>query len=1036
VVVSVPTTTGAAPAGYAELHCVSNFSFLRGASHPAELVTRAAELGYRALAITDECSLAGAVRAYEAARALPEGSDFKLIVGAEFRCSDGLHLVLLAPTQTAYTQLCRLITRARRRSPKGSYQLAQEDFSDGLDACLALWLPSLARDATALTATLAAACTLGLWLREHFPDRLWLAVELHRGARDAMHMRECLALAEHCALPAVATGDVHMHRRARRPLQDVLTATRHNCSVAAAGLRLFPNGERHLRTHAALAKAYPPELLTETLRVAERCEFSLGSLRYEYPAELVPEGRSATEHLRTLTTMGQQHRWGPSTPAPVQALIDKELTLISELNYEHYFLTVHDLVEFARGRGILCQGRGSAANSAVCYALGITEVDPARSSMLFERFISRERREPPDIDVDFEHERREEVIQYLYRKYGRERTALTAVVSCYRGRSARRDVARALGFEPGSTPPPDKAALFDALVKELRGMPRHLSQHVGGFVISGTALHELVPVENAAMPDRTVIQWDKDDLDVLGLLKVDVLALGMLTAIRKCLTLTRTLRGWPARMQDIPADDAATYDMIGRAETVGVFQIESRAQMSMLPRLRPRCFYDLVIEVAIVRPGPIQGGMVHPYLKRRNDPASVTYPSAALEGVLSRTLGVPIFQEQVMQIAIAAADFTPGEADQLRRSMAAWKRKGGLEPFRERLLTGMRRNGYTDEFAEQIYKQILGFGEYGFPESHAASFALLTYLSCWLKCHEPAAFFAALLNSQPMGFYQPAQLLQEARRAGVKVLAPDVQLSEWDYTLEADASGALAIRIGLRQVRSLPEADARRIVAARAHATATASLTDTAPALFAGIDELAQRAALNRRSMQLLAAAGALQGLSAHRHDATWRALAVEQLPPLLAAAAPIETPPPLSTPTEAQEILADYRQLGLSTGRHPLALLRPWLREHHIHSSLELRQLADGIRVRVGGLVTHLQQPGTAAGVTFISLEDETGIANVIVWPQVFATQRAAALDANLLVVTGTLQHHDNVIHVVAKRLHNRSHWLAALPRRSRDYR
>jgi error-prone DNA polymerase len=1021
-----------AATGYAELHCISNFSFLRGASHPAELVTRAAELGYRALAITDECSLAGAVRAYEAARALPAGSDFKLIVGAEFRCDDELHLVLLAPTQAAYTQLCRLITRARRRSPKGSYQLTQADFADNLDACLALWLPPMARETSAREAsgrTAAPRATThtgtaqlqGMWLREHFPERIWLAVELHRGARDAARLRECLALAKHCALPAVASGDVHMHRRARRPLQDVLTATRYSCSVAEAGLRLFPNGERHLRQLAALATAYPPELLAETLRVAEHCEFSLGSLRYEYPAELVPEGSNAIEHLRTLTVMGQQHRWGLTTPPAVQALIDTELALISELRYEHYFLTVHDLVEFARGRGILCQGRGSAANSAVCYALGITEVDPARSSMLFERFISRERREPPDIDVDFEHERREEVIQYLYRKYGRERTALTAVVSCYRGRSARRDVARALGFEPGSTPPVDQAALFDALVKELRGMPRHLSQHVGGFVISGTALHELVPVENAAMPDRTVIQWDKDDLDVLGLLKVDVLALGMLTAIRKCLSFTRTLRGWPARMQDIPADDAATYDMIGRAETVGVFQIESRAQMSMLPRLKPRCFYDLVIEVAIVRPGPIQGGMVHPYLKRRTDPASVSYPSAALEGVLSRTLGVPIFQEQVMQIAIAAADFTPGEADQLRRSMAAWKRKGGLEPFRERLLTGMRRNGYSDEFAAQIYQQILGFGEYGFPESHAASFALLTYVSCWLKCHEPAAFFAALLNSQPMGFYQPAQLLQEARRAGVKVLAPDVQVSEWDYTLEADIGGALAIRIGLRQIRSLPEADARRALTARDCTS---------------IDDLAHRATLSRRSMQLLAAAGALQGLSTHRHDATWRALAVEQLPPLLAAAAPVETPPPLSKPTEAQEILADYRQLGLSTGRHPLALLRPWLRQNHIHSSLELRQLGDGIRVRVGGLVTHLQQPGTAAGVTFISLEDETGIANIIVWPQVFATQREAALDANLLVVTGTLQHHDNVIHVVAKRLHNRSHWLASLPRRSRDYR
>jgi error-prone DNA polymerase len=1012
---------------YAELHCLSAFSFLRGASQPAELVTQAAALGYTALAITDECSLAGVVRAYEAVRALPAGTPLKLIIGAEFTTHDGaLRLVLLAPTQRAYTQLCGLITCARRRVRKGQYQLVAEDLASGLDECLALWLPPLrfahrgdgGSDHPALSAE-----TQGHWLRTHFPGRCWLAVELHRGARDIARLAECLALAAACALPAVAAGDVHMHRRARRPLQDVLTATRHRCSVAEAGWRLFPNGERHLRNHAALAKAYPAELLAETLVVAARCEFSLGSLRYEYPAELVPNGLSASAHLRALVSEGQRRRWGPATPPAVQALLEKELGLIAELGYEHYFLTVHDLIAFARERGILCQGRGSAANSAVCYALGITEVDPARTQMLFERFISRERREPPDIDVDFEHERREEVIQHIYARYGRERAALAATVISYRGRSARRDVARALGFAPGTPPPPAKAALFDALVKELKGLPRHLSQHVGGFVISGTPLAELVPVENAAMPDCTVIQWDKDDLDVLGLLKVDVLALGMLTAIRKCLEFTARLRGWPVRMQDIPPDDAATYAMIGRAETLGVFQIESRAQMSMLPRLQPRCFYDLVIEVAIVRPGPIQGGMVHPYLQRRNDPASVSYPSPALEQVLSRTLGVPIFQEQVMQIAIAAADFTPGEADQLRRSMAAWKRKGGLEPFRERLQGGMRRNGYSEEFTERIYQQILGFGEYGFPESHAASFALLTYISCWLKCHEPAAFFAALLNSQPMGFYQPAQLLQEARRAGVTVLPPDVQHSDWDYTLERTTDD-FAIRIGLRQVRSLNEADARRVLAARATGS------------FVAIDDLCARAALGRRAVQLLAAAGALRSLSMHRHDAHWRALGVESLPPLLDGAAAPEDTAPLPAPTEAQEILADFRQLGLSTGRHPLALLRPWLRERGLHSSQDLRTLPDGSPVQVSGLVTHLQQPGTAAGVTFISLEDEHGIANVICWASVFAREYRAAQQASLLVVSGRLQHHDNVMHVIAQRLHDRSRWLATLPRRSRDYR
>jgi error-prone DNA polymerase len=1022
---------------YAELHCLSNFSFLRGASHPAELVRRAAELGYRALALTDECSLAGAVRAWEATRDLPAGLDFKLIVGAEFRTREALQLVLLAPTAAAYAQLCTLITRARRRAPKGQYQLRQEDLATGLEECLALWLPAapaaVARSAAGLADADAQRERLlaqGHWLRAHFAGRLWLAIELHRGARDDARLQQGLWLAQQCGLRAVAAGDVHMHRRSRRALQDVLTATRHRCTVHEAGHRLFSNGERHLRAVPVLQRLYPPELLTETLAIAERCEFSLQSLRYEYPPELVPEGVTASAHLRALTEAGATRRWPTGAPASVLALLEKELALIAELRYEHYFLTVHDLVAYARSRDILCQGRGSAANSAVCYALGITEVDPERGIMLFERFISRERQEPPDIDVDFEHERREEVIQYLYRKYGRERTALTAVVSCYRGRSARRDVARALGFDPLLPPPDAEATHFAALVEQLRGFPRHLSQHVGGFVISGGPLHQCVPIENAAMPERTVIQWDKDDLDALGFLKVDVLALGMLTAIRRALAFTAQHRGWPRDMQDIPAEDAATYEMIGRADTVGVFQIESRAQMSMLPRLKPRNFYDLVIEVAIVRPGPIQGGMVHPYLQRRADPAAVSYPSPQLEKVLARTLGVPIFQEQVMQIAIVAADFTPGEADALRRSMAAWKRKGGLEPHRERLLTGMRRNGYPDSFAEQIYQQILGFGEYGFPESHAASFALLTYVSCWLKRHEPAAFFAALINSQPMGFYQPAQLLQAARRDGVTVLPPDVLHSDWDCTLEPCAAEAgsrvpLALRIGLRQVRSLRERDGQRIVAERA---ARGGFTDIAT--------LAAAAALDRGAIRALAAAGALRSLSAHRHDALWRALAVEPLPPLLQDAAPREEPVMTPTPTEAQDILADYRHLGLTTGRHPLALMRPWLRERRICGSEELHRLADGAPVRVAGLITHLQRPGTAAGVTFMSLEDEGGIINVILWAAVFEREREAATRSSLLVVSGRLQHHDSVMHVIARRLHDRSHWLARLPRRSRDFR
>jgi len=999
---------------YAELHCLSNFSFLRGASHPAELVERASELGYQALALTDECSLSGIVRAHEAARTLPAGHTLKLLVGAEFRTEDALKLVLLAPQHSAYTQLCRLITLARRRADKGSYRLTSADFESGVEDCCALWLPPSDE---------AAATTQGHWVRKVFAGRAWLAVELHRGADEGRRLEGLLALARRCALPAVAAGDVHMHRRSRRRLQDVLTAIRHGSTLDTAGEQLFPNGERHLRSRATLARLYPPALLAQSVAIAERCRFSMAELHYEYPAELVPDGLSAAAQLRALTLEGARQRWPQGTPSAVQAMIEKELALISELGYEHFFLTVHDLIDFARSRAILCQGRGSAANSVVCYALGITEVDPSRMSVLFERFISRERREPPDIDVDFENERREEVIQYIYGKYGRERTALAATVITYRTRSARRDVMRALGISESQATSSPRLALLEELTAELRGFPRHLSQHVGGFVISGRPLHELVPIENAAMPERTVLQWDKDDLDAMGLLKVDVLALGMLTAIRRTLEFTRLHRGWPRTVQDIPAEDAATYEMICRADTIGVFQIESRAQMSMLPRLRPRCFYDLVIEVAIIRPGPIQGGMVHPYLQRRRDPASVSYPSVALRGVLERTLGVPIFQEQVMQIAVVAADFTPGEADQLRRSMAAWKRKGGLEPWRERLLSGMRRNGYTGEFAEQIYQQIRGFGEYGFPESHAASFALITYVSCWLKCHEPAAFFAALLNSQPMGFYQPAQLVQAARRDGVTILPPDVLRSEWLCTLEP-LEGQLAIRLGLCQIRSLAQADAERLIAAR---------TERVPA---SIDELGYRCGLKPHTLRLLAGAGALAPLSAHRHEASWPSLGVEQLPGMLAGSSALEAPLELPRPTEGEDILNDYRHLGLSTGRHPLALLRPRLRRHRILASAELRTVADQSRVRIGGLITHLQRPGTASGVVFMSLEDETGIASVILWPQIFESQQAAAIQASLLIVSGTLQNRDNVVHVVARTLHDRSGWLADLPRRSRDFR
>ena len=794
---------------YAELHCLSNFSFLRGASHAEELVARAVRLGYAALAITDECSFAGSVRAHLAAR----GTPLKLIHGTELRLACGMKLVLLARNRAGYGNLSALVTLGRRRAEKGSYRLSRADLAGwdggGVPDCLALWLPGA--DAKADAAH---------WLAKHFAGRAWIAFERHLRPDDAVRLACLRELAAATQLPLVAAGDVHMHARSRRPLQDALTALRLNTTVALAGHALFANGERHLRQRCALARLYPPELLAETLKIAARCDFSLDELRYEYPEEVVPAGETPDSWLRHLTEEGLARRYPAGVADKVVAQVEHELRLIAEMAYAPYFLTVHDIVAWARGQGILCQGRGSAANSAVCYALFITEIDPARASMLFERFVSKERNEPPDIDVDFEHQRREEVIQYIYAKYGRERAALAATVISYRTRSALRDAGRALGFalaaidrlagnlawwdrreelpqrflEAGLDPDDPGVQRWLAVAQMLIGFPRHLSQHVGGFVIARGRLDRLVPVENAAMPERTVIQWDKDDIDALGLMKVDVLALGMLSAIRRMLEAVALRRGHAFALADVPDKDAATYEMVSRADTIGVFQIESRAQMAMLPRLKPACYYDLVIEVALVRPGPIQGDMVHPYLRRRQGIEPVSYPSESVRSVLERTLGIPIFQEQAMQIAIVAAGFTPGEADQLRRAMAAWKKKGGLEPFRDRLLAGMRERGYADDFAEALYRQIQGFGDYGFPESHAASFALLAYDSAWLKCHEPAAFLLGLLNSQPMGFYSAAQLLQDARRHGVELRPVDVAVSTWECTLEGETFSC--VRLG------------------------------------------------------------------------------------------------------------------------------------------------------------------------------------------------------------------------------------------------
>jgi len=1135
--------------GYAELHALSCFSFRRAASRPGEIVRRAAELGYRAIAITDECSMAGIVRAWEAAREC----GIKLIVGSEVRTADGLHLVLLAPDQAAYAQICRLITTARRRAEKGGYKLERGDLEQGLDRVLVIWKPGE-----------TSAAAEADWLGPRFGGRLWIGASRLLRPGEKRLFETLQRLADKHELRCVACGDVRMHRRSRRALMDVMSSLELGRPLAECGLALAANGERHLRPVETLARLYPQAWLNETLELADACDFDPGALQYRYPAELVPAPYTPSRWLRHLTLQGMHKRFPGGAPETVRKLVARELDLIEQMGVEAFFLTVHDVVRFARSRGILCQGRGSAANSAVCYCLHITEVDPARQQLLFERFISRERNEPPDIDVDFEHERREEVLQYIYEKYGRERAALAATVICYRPKSALKDVGRALGLDSqrmnrltaslawwddpevwperlrqcGFDPEGATARQLLTLTGELIGMPRHLSQHVGGMVIADEPLHQLVPVENAAMADRTIIQWDKDDLESLALLKVDCLSLGMLTALRKAMELvnrsgtgsrandggidSRVNSKWemgngrnpasknvmessghaalvrepsaawnpqsrksrqdaagsrafpihhspftihekvpalphpsnpsspdpdaptPLTLENIPREDPATYAMLSRGDATGVFQVESRAQMAMLPRLRPRCFQDLVVEVAIVRPGPIQGDMVHPYLERRDNPDKVEYPGEALRKVLERTLGVPIFQEQVMQIAIVAAGFTPGEADQLRRAMAAWKRRGGLEPFREKLVDGMLARGYTREFAERIYSQICGFGDYGFPESHAASFALLTYFSAWMKCHHPAAFTCGLLNSQPMGFYAPAQLINDARRHGVRVLPTDIRYSDRDCTLEPTSAGNWSesdaqghpkgmaadgafvnrpgLRLGLRMVRGLHHEAAERVCAARTQRP------------FRDIQDLVERARLDRASLAALTEAGALKPLAGHRRRARWDALAARRQGDLLAGSRIREHRPRLNLPARRDDMLADYASTGLSLEHHPIALLRRRLGKA-VSSARQLRGLADGCAVQAAGLVTHRQRPGTASGVIFLSLEDETGIVNVIVWPKLAERFRAEVLQAGLLKVHGKLQNANGGQHVVASRFETLDGWLDGLSCESRDF-
>jgi error-prone DNA polymerase len=1023
---------GMAPGpSYAELRCRTNFSFLEGASHPDELVQRAAELGYTALAITDRNSLAGVVRAHEAAK--PAG--LKLVIGAEVTPEDAPPILLWVTDRAAYGRLARLLTRGRRAAPKGECLLTLDDVAEHAQGLLA-------------GVPLRQASTEDLLrYRDIFGDRCYAAAELHRGPDDGRLLQQMLRQGREARLPVIAANNVHYHVASRRALQDVLTAIRHGCSVAELGKRIFPNAERHLKALAAMAELFAaaPRLVARTVEVASRCTFSLEELRYEYPEELCPPGLTPLEHLTRLTREGAARRYPDGVPDKVSQLVEHELALIDELHYEAYFLTVWDLVRFAREREILCQGRGSAANSAVCFCLGVTEVDPDRIDVLFERFISKERNEPPDIDVDFEHERREEVIQYVYDKYGRDRAGMTAEVITYRMRSAVRDVGKALGLsadridalantidhhhdeakapgrfrEAGLSLESDQGRQLLALVRQILGFPRHLSQHVGGMVVTRGPLCEMVPIENAAMPERTVVEWDKDDLDALGILKVDCLALGMLTAIRRCFHFIERHNGRQLTLANVPAEDPAVYDMMGKADTIGVFQIESRAQMSMLPRLKPRCFYDLVIEVAIVRPGPIQGKMVHPYLRRRSGDEPADYPDDRVRAVLEKTLGVPIFQEQAMRLVVVAAGFTPGEADQLRRAMGAWHRKGAIEPFRDKLLNGMRDNGYSPDFADRVFQQIQGFGDYGFPESHAASFALLAYVSAWLKRYYPAAFAAALINSQPMGFYAPAQLVADAKKHGVGILPIDVNFSDYDCTLEPPE-----LRLGLRMVSGLGQGPAEAIMQARADGP------------FTSFEDLAVRTGLRSGSLKALARADAFGSLRLGRRAALWQSLPPREPAPLFQEPDVEEPPATLPPVAPLAEVLADYGSTGLTLRQHPVSFFRQLLDRLRVVPAAHLVTMKPGCRLKVAGIVLLRQRPGTANGITFVTLEDESGMVNLIVRQEIWERYRRVARTAVALLAYGQLQREADVIHVLVTKLEDFSAPLATFDTKSRDFR
>ena len=1061
------------PGDYAELQVTSNFSFLRGAIHPEELVYRAAATGCCAIAITDINSLAGVVRAHTAAKEvglpLVVGCHLEMTTTAQVRISsplptDAAHndppllSVLVYPTsRESYGRLCQLLTRGKRRAVKGQCHLSLPELLEQNAGLLAIAVAPPRPDDN-----FAAAAP---WLKDTFnDDRLSLAVNRCYGPHDGPRFQWLAELARRHGLPLVATNDVHYHLPDRRSLQEVLTCIRLGCTRPQAGFALFANAERFIKGPSGMQRLFAdcPQAIRRTRQIAERAStFSLDQLKYEYPAEVCPPGKTMWGYLTELTWAGAASRYPRGVPPDVRRRLEYELELIRDLNYAAYFLTVYDLVRFARSRGILCQGRGAAANSAVCYCLGVTAVDPTRIDLLLERFISRQRQEPPDIDIDFEHQRREEVIQYLYQKYGRDRVALTAEVITYRRRSAVRDIGKALGLsrdgvdrlaksgdwwengavnmartrELGLNPADPTLRELATLVEEILGFPRHLSQHVGGFVLTAGPLCQVVPIENAAMPGRTMMEWDKDDIDALGMLKVDVLALGMLTAIRRCLDLVNAWNQAQSGRGDlqfhrIPAEDPAVYDMLCRADSIGVFQVESRAQMTMLPRLKPRCYYDLVIEVAIVRPGPIVGDMVHPYLRRRNHEEPVRYPDPRIRKVLERTLGVPLFQEQAMALVMTAAGFTAGEADQLRRAMAAWKRKGELiRRFGEKIMAGMTANGYMPAYVQTVFNQIRGFSEYGFPESHAASFALLVYISAWLKCYHPAAFCAALLNSQPMGFYQPAQLVRDAQAHGVEVRPVDVNYSAWDCTLEdclpvgpsipcvpasacpSPPPSAPALRLGLRLVRNLPRTDAQTIVeTVRHHGPFSTPL-----ALW--------RAARGTRSASLvaLAQADAFGSMGLSRQEALWTVQRLRDDPmPLFANTDSPESPVVLPPVPPPRMVIHDYAAVGLSLKAHPISFLRAELARRHITPAVQLadeKLFPHGKEVYVAGLVLVRQRPATAGGIIFMTIEDETGVTNLVVKPDIYAQYRRALRASAAILAGGRIERKNTVVHVVVRR-------------------